>query len=98
MLVCFQAQGETFPSWIVPVDETWFHHFELKTKRQYTEWRYCQSPQKKEFKHFLSAGKVMIPVFCDCAGGILMATMLRRETFDSDAYANMLTELIKCFK
>jgi len=98
LLVCFQAQGETFPSWIVTADETWFHHFELKTKRQSTEWRYRQSTQKKEFKHFLSVGKVMITVFCDCAGGILVVTMLRWETVDSDACANMLTELIKCFK
>jgi len=98
LLVCFQAQGETFPSWIVTADETWFHHFELETKRQSVEWRYHQSPQEKEFKHFLSVGKVMITVFCDCAGGILMAAMLRRETVKSDAYTNLLIELKKCFK
>ena len=34
LLVCFQAQGETYPSWIVTADETWFCHFELETKRQ----------------------------------------------------------------
>jgi hypothetical protein len=43
-------------------------------------------------------GKVMITVFCDCAGGILVATKLRWETVNSDDYAYMLTELIKCFK
>jgi hypothetical protein len=97
LLVCFQAQGETFPSWVVTADETWFHHFELEKKRQSAEWRYHQSPQKKEFKRFLSVGKVMITVFCDCAGRILVAAMLRRETFDSDAYASMFTERRKCF-
>jgi len=40
----------------------------------------------------------MIAVFCDCAGGILMAVMLRQETVNSDAYTNMLAELKKCFK
>ena len=98
LLVCFQAQGETFPSWIVTADESWFHHFELETKRQSAEWRYRQSPQKKEFKPFLSMGKVMIAVFCDCAGGILVAAMLRQETFNSDVYANIFTELRRCFK
>jgi len=96
--VCFKAQGETFPSWIVTADETWFHHFELDTKRQSVKWCYHQSPQKKEFKHFLSVGMVMITVFCDCAGGILVAAMLRRETVNSDACASMLSELRKCFK
>jgi hypothetical protein len=33
LLVCFQALGETLPSWIVTADETWFHHFELQTER-----------------------------------------------------------------
>jgi hypothetical protein len=41
LLVCFQAQGETFPSWIITADEIWLHHFELETKRQSMEWRYC---------------------------------------------------------
>jgi hypothetical protein len=46
LLVCFQAQGETFPSWVT-VYETWFHHFELETERQSVEWCYCHFPQKK---------------------------------------------------
>jgi hypothetical protein len=32
LLVCFKAQGETFPSWIITADETWF-------------WRQKGSPQ-----------------------------------------------------
>jgi hypothetical protein len=52
LLVCFQALRETFPSWIVTADKTWFHHFELQTERQSVEWCY-HFPQKKEFRHFL---------------------------------------------
>jgi hypothetical protein len=44
------------------------------------EWCYHHFPQKKEFRHFLSVDKVMITVFCDCAGGILVAVMLGWKT------------------
>jgi hypothetical protein len=57
LLVCFKAQGKTFPSWIITADEIWFHHFELETKRQSAEWHYRHSPQKKEFKHFFISGQ-----------------------------------------
>lgn len=32
LLICFKAQGETFSSWVVTADETWFHHLEVETK------------------------------------------------------------------
>jgi hypothetical protein len=55
------------------------------------------SPEER-IQTFLSVGKVMITVFCDCAGGILVAAVLRWEIVNSGAFANMLTELGKCFK
>ena len=95
LLACFEAEGETFVSWIVTADETWVHHFELETKRQSIEWYHPQSLWKKKFKN-LSMGRVMITVFWDCEGVILVDTMLRGMTFNSDAYFRMQTELSIC--
>jgi Transposase. len=69
-----------------------------RQKGSLQEWCYCQSPRKKEFKHFLSVGKVMITVFSHCAGHFLLVAMLRWQTVNFDAYVSMLEELGKCFK
>jgi hypothetical protein len=94
----FEAAGDTLLSWIVTADETWVHHFELETKMQTMEWRHPQSLQKKKFKKSPSAGRVMITVFWDCEGVILVDAMPRRETINADTYVSMLTEFTKHFK
>jgi len=61
-------------------DETWAHHYEPEMKRQSMEWHHPQSPKKKKFKTTPSAGKVMITVFWDTDGVILVDVMDRGET------------------
>jgi len=65
---------------IVTGDETWAHHYEPETKRQSMEWHHPQSPRKEKFKTTPSAGKVMITVFWDVDGVILVDMMARGET------------------
>ena len=71
---------------IVTGDETWAHHYEPETKRQSVEWHHPQSPRKKKFKTTPSAGKLMITVFWDTDGVILVDVMARGETINSNAY------------
>jgi len=47
LLEHFDAEGEVFLSRIVTGDETWAHHYELKTIRHSMEWHHPQSPKKK---------------------------------------------------
>jgi hypothetical protein len=44
------------------------------------EWHHPQSPQKKKIKKSPSVSIVMITVFWDCEGEILLAAMLKGET------------------
>jgi hypothetical protein len=88
VLTRFQTEGETFLSRILTADETLVHHFE-------PEWHHPQSPRKKKFKKYPSAGKVLITVFSGCEGAILVDAMLREEKANSDAYIRTLTELRK---
>jgi hypothetical protein len=50
------------------------------------EWHHSQSPRKKKFKTTTSAGKVMITIFWDTDGVILVDLMARGETINLDLY------------
>lgn len=98
LLQRFEADGEAFLSQIVTGDETWVHHFEPETKRQSMEWRHVDSPQKKKFKTVPSAGKVMITVFWDSEGPILIDVMPKGGTINSESYVKTLDKLKQRFR
>lgn len=98
LLERFNADGENFLAKIVTGDETWAHHFEPETKRQPMEWHHPQSPGRKKFKTTPSAGKVMITVFWDIEGVILVDVMPRGETINSQAYIKTLKKLNQRFR
>jgi histone-lysine N-methyltransferase SETMAR len=83
LLEHFNAEGEDFLSRIVTGDETWVHHFEPETKRQSMEWHHPQLSRKKKFETDPSAGKVIVTVFWDCGGVILVDVMPRGATINS---------------
>ena len=83
-------RGGAFLCRIITGDETWAHRYELETKRQSVEWHHPQSPRKKEIQTTPSARKVMISVFWDTDGVILVDVMARGETINSDAYIKTL--------
>ena len=93
MLERFDAEGEAFWSRIVTGDETWAHHYQPEKKRQSVEYQHPQSPRKKKFKTTPSAGKVMITIFWDIDGVILVVVMALGETFSSDVYIRTLQKL-----
>ena len=53
-------------------DETWVHHYDPESKRQSMEWRHPFSPAKKIFKRQPSAKKIMLTLFWDMYGPILV--------------------------
>ena len=84
---------KTFLQRIVTGDETWVHHFEPELKRASMEWRHPTSPRSKKFKFQQSAGKVMVTVFWDSVGVILMDFMFKEATINSDVYIDTLKKL-----
>jgi hypothetical protein len=86
-------RGQPFCPRIVTGDETWANHYEPETKRQSLEWHHPQSPRKKKFKTTPSAGRVMITVFWDIDGVILVDVMARGEIINSDASIKTLKKL-----
>jgi hypothetical protein len=89
LLARYKAEGDDIFPTIVTGDETWIHHFEPGTKRQSMEWHHTTS-RKKKFKAISSASKIMVTVFWDCEGVILIDVLLRGQMINSDDYVETL--------
>ena len=57
------------------------------------EWRHPTSPRSKKFKSQQSAGKVMVAVFWDNVGVILVDFMSKEAIINSDVYIDTLKKL-----
>ena len=73
-------------------DETWVHHFEPESKRASMEWSHPTSPRSKKFKSQQSAGKVMVTVFWNNVGVILVDFMSKGAPI-TDVYIDTLKKL-----
>ena len=62
------------------------------------EWHHPQSPRKNMFKTTRFAGKVMITVFWDTDGVMLVDVMARGETVNSDTYITTLQKLKQLYR
>src|SRR6476661_1813694 len=83
MLERYKNEGEQFMNSIVTGDESWAHHYEPETKRQSMQWHHLGSPSPKKFKLSPSAGKVMITVFWDRHGVLLLDFLPKGKTINS---------------
>ena len=55
------------------MDETWMPMFNPETKRQSAQWKHTDSPLPKKFRLTASAEKMMVAMFWDSEGVILVA-------------------------
>jgi hypothetical protein len=57
---------------IITADETWMHRYEPESKAHSMAWKRPTSPVAKKFKSQPSAGEIMLTLFWDMAGVILV--------------------------
>jgi [histone H3]-lysine36 N-dimethyltransferase SETMAR len=93
LLQRYASEGNAFMDSIVTGDESWAHHYEPETKRQSMQWHHLGSPSPKKFKLAPSAGKVMITVFWDACGVLLIDYLPKGETVNSTRYQETLKKL-----
>ena len=74
-------------------DKTWVHHFEPESKRALMECRHPTSSRSEKLKSQQSAGKVMVTVFWDSVGVILVDFMSKAATINLDVYIDTLIKL-----
>jgi len=89
----YRRQKDDFLASIVTGDETWVHHYEPESKRASMEFRRKGSSPPLKFKTFPSAGKLMLTVFCDMQGVILIEFLEPGSTVNSDSYVRTLSSL-----
>jgi len=58
---------------VVTMNETWMPMFNPETKRQSAQWKHTDSPLPKKFRLTASAEKMMVAMFWDSEGVILVA-------------------------
>ena len=76
-------------------DETWVHHYDPESKRQSMEWKHPSSPAQEKFKRQPSAKKVMLTLFRDMHGPILVHFQAHAQTEKSVNYCAMLLNELK---
>ena len=77
----------------ITVDETWIHHFTPETKEQSNQWTEAGGSAPKKAKTVQSAGKVMTSVFWDYKGILLIDSLQKGKTINSEYYCNLLDQL-----
>jgi hypothetical protein len=93
VLCRYQTDGEGFLEQIATGDETWCRHFDPATKRMSQELRHPGSPRPKKAWSSAAAGKVMLTVFVDIHGPLLLEWMPVGATINAQRYCDTLQNL-----
>lgn len=91
-------EDPAFLNWIVTNDESRCHLYEPETKQDSIHWKHASSPPPKNCKGMASAGKVLLPVFFDIPGLLLVEILEHKRTINSDIYCGTLRNLRRSIK
>ena len=93
LLEVYNANPEDFHIRLVTGDETWLHHWDPDTKKEFMQWKHPGSPPPKKFRTQPSASKVMATVFWDSKGIILIDYKPAGTSITGEFYANNIKQL-----
>lgn len=93
VLDLMSSNMDDFLARIVTQDETWVPHFDPETKEESKQWKHPDSPPPRKFKVVKSAGKVMVTVFWDAQGVLLVDFLEQGHTINGHYYADLLHQL-----
>ena len=88
-------ERDAFLHRIVKGDESCVYHYEPESKRQSMQWNHPSSLTSKNFKTQASAGKVMLTIFWDASGPVLVHFQEKGQTETSAQYSDMLVNELK---
>lgn len=94
----FDADPENFCSRLVTGDETWVHHYDPETKAQSMQWIKKGSHPPVKARVVASKGKVMLSLFWDAQGPLLIDFKPPNITITMHYYANLLSQLRDAIK
>ena len=79
-------------------DDTWCHHYTPKSEKTSMQWKHSSSPPPRKSKATITARKVMLSIFFDCRGPLLIEFLPQGSTINSAQYCSTLTKLRKAIK
>jgi len=88
-------EGDAFLHRIVTGDESRVYHYEPESKRQSMQWKHPLSLANKKFKTQASAGKVMLTIFWDVNGPMLLHFQGKGQTATCARYSDLLVNELK---
>ena len=92
LLAMVEAEPDFFDR-VVTGDESWVHHYDPETQIEAKEWRHPGSPRPCRPRAKSSAGKIMLTVFWDVHGVLLVDFLAHKQTITGAYYANLLKKL-----
>jgi histone-lysine N-methyltransferase SETMAR len=78
---------------LVTGDETWVYYFDPETKTDSMQWKHLDSPPPKKAKVQKSCKKLMLTVFWDSKGPLLVKFHPRNTTINGPSYVETLKDL-----
>ena len=93
LLEVYNANPEDFHTRLVTGDETWLHHWDPDTKKEYMQWKHPGLPPPQKFRTQPSASKLMATVFWDSKGIILIDYKPAGTSITGEYFANVIKQL-----
>jgi hypothetical protein len=79
-----------FLNWIVTGDETWWFLYDSQLKQQLANWKSRSPLRKKKLWQDRSKGKVMLELFIDSSGIVLMEFIPEGATINKHFYKDII--------
>lgn len=93
-----QVNQEEYFNRLIMQDETWVHHYDPETKAQSKLWKHYDLPPPKKARIQPLVSKVMLTVFWDQHGVVMMAFLAEGTTITRMYYASLLQKLREVIK
>jgi histone-lysine N-methyltransferase SETMAR len=92
------TEGPNFFSRIVTGDESWVYYYDPKSAAETKEWKRPESPQPTQPRASRSARKLMMTVFWDQQGILLLDYLPRGQKMNGQYYATLMSRLREAIK
>ncbi len=94
--LCDSPDPEQFLQSIITGDETWVNTCEQESKQQSSVWLTKDAPRPKKAKRIPGNKKVMLTLFCDAKGVVMIDWLQPKEKINSSRYIQTLAKLKEC--
>jgi histone-lysine N-methyltransferase SETMAR len=89
----FNNNKTNFVHRFITMDETWIHHYTLKSKQQSKQWTEAGCSAPKKTRSVPSAIKVTASLFWDAESILFIDYLEKGKTITREYYSNLLTRL-----